>query len=141
MPDGTGLPPGQGTVEQGRAVYARRCAACHGPTGVEGPFDVLVGRLENDGFPFGDGGREVSTIGNYWPYATTVFDYVRRAMPFDAPGSLGDDDVYAVVALLLSWNELLPPEQPLNAESLAAVVMPSRDRFVMDDRSGGAIVR
>lgn len=141
MPDGSGLPPGQGTVQRGEVVYARTCIACHGPTGKEGPFDVLVGRVADDGFPFGDAPGTGTTIGNYWPHAPTVFDYVRRSMPFDAPGSLRDDDVYSVVALLLHWNDLIPSDAVVDARYLSSVDMPAADRFVMDDRSGGPVVR
>ncbi len=138
-PDGVGLPPGSGTAEQGAAVYAERCQSCHGPTGVEpnplGP--VLVGRIAGDSFPFGTDPRARATIGSYWPYATTVFDYVRRAMPFDKPGSLTDQEVYALTAYLLWRNELIGKDDVMDATSLTAVRMPSRDRFVPDDRTGG----
>jgi len=140
-PDGRGLPPGEGTVARGRVVYAARCLACHGATGREGPYDVLVGRVPGDAFPFANDPRIPSTVGNYWPYATTVFDYVRRAMPFDAPGSLPVNDVYSVTALLLFWNNLVPEGIVLNRSSLPAVEMPARDRFVRDNRTGGPVVR
>ena len=87
-PDGAGLPPGRGTPADGAPIYAARCAGCHGKTGKEGPNDVLVGRLPGDAFPFARDPRAPKTIGSYWPYATTVFDYIRRAMPPDTPGSL-----------------------------------------------------
>ena len=141
MPDGAGLPEGSGTVADGETLYQAKCIACHGPTGVEGPWDVLVGRVPNDEFPFGDGGRVPLTIGNYWPYAPPLFDYIRRAMPFDAPGSLSDGEVYDVVALLLHWNDLLDPDARLDAATLSQIQMPARDRFVMDDRAGGREVR
>lgn len=140
-PDGTGLPEGAGTVAEGRVVYAARCAGCHGPTGTEGPNDLLVGRLPNDAFPFATDPRVRLTIGNYWPYATTLYDYIRRAMPFDAPGSLQAEEVYSLVALLLYWNEIVPETATLNRETLPAVRMPSRDRFVPDNRTGGRVVR
>lgn len=136
FPDGTGLPPGRGTVAEGAAVYARTCAACHGVTGVEGPDDVLVGNEPWDDYP---GTR---AIGGYWPYATTLFDYVRRAMPQTAPGSLTPDETYAVVAWILHRNELIPEDAVMDATTLPAVVMPARDRFVPDDRlEGGTRVR
>lgn len=141
MPDGTGLPEGAGTVQQGESVYSSRCVACHGPTGTEGPFDVLVGRLPGDSFPFGTDPRARSTIGSYWPHAPIVFDYIRRSMPFDAPGSLTDTEVYSLVALLLHWNDLIPADAVVDAQYLAGVTMPAAGRFVMDDRVGGSTVR
>lgn len=136
-PDGAGLPPGQGSVAQGRDVYLSRCLACHGLTGTEGPYDVLVG-----GGPWGDSGPpRRRTIGNYWPYATTLFDYITRAMPQNAPGSLTASETYAVIAWLLARNGILGEDAVLDAGSLPAVVMPARDRFVPDDRRGGPEVR
>lgn len=140
-PDGTGLPPGSGTVELGSTIYAARCAACHGPTGIEGPDDHLVGRIEGDAFPFGSDPTQTRTVGNYWPYATTLFDYIRRAMPFDTPGSLRADEVYSLAAYLLFLNEIVPRDAVMDAETLPAVVMPARGRFVPDDRRGGPEVR
>ena len=133
-PDGVGLPPGQGTAADGAPIYAARCASCHGRTGKEGPNDVLVGRLPGDAFPFAKDPRAPKTIGSYWPYATTVFDYIRRAMPPDKPGSLRDDEVYGLVAYLLSLNELIAPDAVVDATSLPKVKMPARDRFVPDTR-------
>ena len=98
MPDGEGLPEGRGGTLEGRAIYEARCQSCHGEAGQGGPFDPLVGRVEGDGFPFGLDPSAPRTIGNYWPWATTVFDYTRRAMPMDRPGSMSDDEVYAVTA-------------------------------------------
>ena len=133
-PDGAGLPPGRGTSADGAPIYAARCAGCHGKTGKEGPNDALVGRLPGDTFPFARDPRAPKTIGSYWPYATTVFDYVRRAMPPDAPGSLADSEVYGLVAYLLFLNELIPADAVIDAASLPKVTMPSRDRFVPDTR-------
>ncbi len=136
-PDGVGLPPGRGTVAEGATVFTSRCVACHGPTGSEGPFDMLVG-----GEPWGS--REAprrKTIGNYWPYATTLYDYIRRAMPQDAPGSLSADETYAVIAWLLARNGIVHDDVVMDAASLPAVVMPAHGRFVPDDRRGGAEVR
>ena len=133
-PDGAGLPPGRGTFADGAPVYAARCAACHGKTGKEGPNDVLVGRLPGDAFPFARDARAPKTIGSYWPYATTVFDYIRRAMPPDTPGSLKDDEVYGLVAYLLVLNELVPADAVIDAASLPKVKMPARDHFVPDTR-------
>jgi S-disulfanyl-L-cysteine oxidoreductase SoxD len=133
-PDGAGLPPGRGTAADGAPVYAARCAGCHGKTGKEGPNDVLVGRLPGDAFPFARDPRAPKTIGSYWPYATTVFDYIRRAMPPDAPGSLKDEEVYGLVAYLLAMNELIPQDAVIDAASLPKVQMPARGHFVPDTR-------
>jgi len=133
-PDGVGLPPGRGTAADGAPIYGARCAACHGKTGKEGPNDVLVGRIPGDAFPFAKDPRAPKTIGSYWPYATTVFDYIRRAMPPDRPGSLHDDEVYALVAFLLAQNELIPPDAVIDAASLPKVRMPAHDHFVPDTR-------
>jgi S-disulfanyl-L-cysteine oxidoreductase SoxD len=126
-PDGAGLPPGQGSVEQGAALYASACAACHGDRG-EKPLSPTL-RLA--------GGRgtlatpdAVLTIGSYWPYATTLFDYIRRAMPFSAPQSLTPDQVYAVTAYLLRLNGIVPDGTVLDAGTLAQVRMPNRDGFI-----------
>jgi len=145
-PDGHGLPPGNGSPAQGAAVFAAKCAACHGPTG-EGqsgappagvpPAPKLIGRDPREGFPFGQDPKLVKTVGNYWPYATTVFDYVRRTMPLTAPGSLTNNEVYAVVAFLLAQNEIIDRNAMLDSASLVAVKMPARDKFVLDDRKGG----
>ena len=116
------------------ATYAARCAACHGKTGKEGPNDALVGRLPGDAFPFASDPRAPKTIGSYWPYATTVFDYIRRAMPPDKPGSLRDDEVYGLTAYLLSLNELIPADAVIDAASLPKVKMPAHDHFVPDTR-------
>ena len=142
-PDGAELPAGRGSVSRGAMVYGAKCASCHGVLG-EGmapAYPRLVGRDPRDGFPFGRDPKLDRTIGNYWPYATTLFDYVRRAMPFLTPGSLTNDEVYAVTAYLLARNEIIRPDATLDAESLKAVRMPARDRFVRDDRRGGAEVR
>lgn len=143
MPDGTGLPPGKGTVTEGRTLYQNKCAVCHGPTGVEGPNDRLVGRQPRKGFPFGRDAKYLSmrTIGNYWPYATTLFDYVRRAMPQTAPGSLSDDEVYALVAFLLHQNEIIPENVVIDRQNLPEIEMPARNRFVVDNRRGGNEIR
>jgi cytochrome c len=135
-PDGVGLPPGRGTPAEGAPIYAARCAACHGKTGKEGPNDVLVGRLPGDAFTFARDPRAPKTIGSYWPYATTLFDYIRRAMPPDQPGSLGDEEVYGLVAYLLSLNELIAADAVIDAASLPKVAMPAHDHFVPDSRGG-----
>lgn len=140
-PDGAGLPPGRGTVAQGKAVYAAKCAACHGEAGRNGPFDALAGREPRRGFAFGRDPSLVRTVGNYWPYATTLYDYVHRAMPWTQPGSLEPDEVYGLVAYLLFLNEIVPESVVLDAATLPKVVMPARDRFVRDNRRGGREIR
>ena len=128
-PDGEGLPAGGGTAAEGRALYDARCAACHGPTGQEGPDDRLAG---GQGSLAGDGARK--TVGSYWPAATTLWDYVNRAMPFNQPGSLAPDEVYAVVAYVLYLNDLVGEDDPVDADTLPRVEMPNRDGFVPDAR-------
>jgi S-disulfanyl-L-cysteine oxidoreductase SoxD len=127
--DGTGLPPGSGTVGHGRDVFAAQCAACHGDNGEGGVGDRLVG---------GQGtlatSNPVRTVGSYWPYATTLFDYVRRAMPQNAPESLSNDDVYAVSAYILNLNGLLGADATLDAKSLPSIKMPNQEMFVGDPR-------
>ncbi|MDX1394397.1 MAG: c-type cytochrome [Gemmatimonadota bacterium] len=139
-PDGVGLPPGSATVTEGLEVYAARCAVCHGVDGTGGPNDVLAGRLPDDGFPFATDAAPY-TVGSYWPYATTLFDYVRKAMPFDAPGSMSDLEVYGAVAAVLLFNDLVDDDAVVDADLIASLRMPSRDRFVPDDRTGGPVVR
>ncbi|HZI82878.1 MAG TPA: cytochrome c [Casimicrobiaceae bacterium] len=133
MPDGRGLPPGSGSAEQGKAVYEQQCAACHGPNLQGGIGDKLIGGrgslVNNDPTK-----APVKTIESYWPYATTIFDYVKRSMPFNAPDSLSDDQVYAVTAYILSEARIVPPDTVLDAKSLAAVKMPNREGFIADPR-------
>src|SRR6185295_3354273 len=121
-PDGKGLPPGSGTVAQGKQVFAENCAACHGDAGVGGIKDRLVG---------GQGtlasAAPLKTVGSFWPYATTLFDYVHRAMPYQAPGSLSNDDTYAVAAYILQLNGILPADGKLDRDTLAKIKMPNRD--------------
>ena len=140
-PDGTGLPPGRGTAARGAMVYAAKCAACHGAAGRNGPFDALVGREPRAGFPFGRDPSLVRTVGNYWPYATTLYDYIHRAMPWMWPGSLEPDEVYGLVAYLLFLNEIVPEHAVLDAGTLPRIVMPAHDRFVRDNRRGGREIR
>jgi len=120
MPDGAGLPPGRGTAAQGQPIYVDQCASCHGETGVEGPIKPPVG--PNEAFD--------KPAGRYWPYATTLFDYIRRAMPFPAPKSLSDDEVYAVTAYILYRNGLVAKDDVVDASNLADVKMPNRDNFI-----------
>jgi S-disulfanyl-L-cysteine oxidoreductase SoxD len=124
-PSGAGLPPGRGDVRQGEAIFADKCASCHGAKGEGKPMDRLVGGLGTlrDKKP-------VKTVGSYWPYATTLFDYVRRAMPLNAPQSLTADQVYAVSAYLLFLNGIVPQDAALDADNLAKIKMPNRDGFV-----------
>ena len=137
MPDGTGLPPGRGTVAAGAAVFATKCAFCHGEAGQGGlpaTGEVLVGT--QPWFELGNprllGSR---TIGNYWPYATTLYDYINRAMPFPEPGSLTPTEVYSVTAWLLWMNEIIPENLVLDQRTLPAVRMPALDFFVPDPRT------
>jgi len=141
-PDGVGLPSGSGRPADGERVWVAQCSACHGPTGREGPNDRLIGREPREGFPFGaDRSAGPRTVGNYWPYATTLFDYVTRAMPQNAPGSLTADETYAVIAWILARNEIVPEDAVMDASSLAAVRMPAAGRFVPDNRRGGPELR
>jgi S-disulfanyl-L-cysteine oxidoreductase SoxD len=124
-PDGVGLPPGSGTAIKGVAVYEQKCQACHGAKGAGQPNDRLVG---------GQGTlaskAPVRTIGSYWPYATTVFDYVRRSMPYIQPQSLTDDEVYAVTAYLLNLNGIIGENDVIDARTLPKVRMPNGDNFI-----------
>ena len=127
--DGNNLPPGSGTVSHGSEIFDEQCAACHGARGEGGIGDQLVG---------GQGtlatSKPVRTVGSYWPYAPTLFDYIRRAMPQNAPQSLSNEEVYAVSAYILHLNGLLPAEATLDAKSLSAIKMPNRNMFSGDSR-------
>ena len=137
-PAGAGLPAGQGTYEQGSQVYAAKCAVCHGVNGEgNGANPRLIGSEPRQGFPFGKDFKIPKTIGNYWPYATTLYDYVHRAMPLPAPGSLTPDETYAIVAYLLAENQVVPRSAVMDAETLPTVRMPAQPHFVSDDRTGG----
>ena len=129
-PDGAGLPAGSGTPQQGEQVYLAKCLACHGEKGSGKPNDQLVGGRET----LGPGQAPVKTVGSFWPYATTVFDYVRRAMPLNDPKSLRDDEVYAVVAYILWLNGVVAENDTMDAQTLPAVRMPNRDGFVRFSR-------
>lgn len=123
-PDGRGLPPGSGTAALGGPIYRQRCARCHGADGEGGSGGTLVGRGSlTDPDPD-------QTVGNYWPYATTLYDFIRRSMPMDAPATLSDDDVYAVSAYLLHLNQIVGLEDRLDADSLPRIRMPNRDGFI-----------
>lgn len=128
MPDGTGLPAGSGTPAAGRVVFEQKCMACHGAEGKGGPNDQLVGGQGTLATP-----GPVKTIGSYWPYATTVFDYIRRAMPFVQPQSLSNDEVYAVTAYLLNLNGIIGDDTVVDAKSLPKIEMPNADGFVWSD--------
>ncbi len=124
-PGGAGLPAGRGDVRQGEAIFAEKCASCHGAHGEGKPMDRLVGGMGtiHDMKP-------IKTVGSFWPYATTLFDYVRRAMPLNAPQSLTPDEVYAVSAYVLFLNGIVPQDATLDADNLARINMPNRDGFV-----------
>jgi len=129
-PDGGGLPEGSGTVAEGRTVYAARCASCHGPSAEGGG----VGAALAGGAGTLATARPLKTVGSFWPYATTVWDYVNRAMPFDQPGLLKPEEVYAVVAFILNLNGIIAEDAVMNASTLPAVRMPNRDGFIADPR-------
>jgi cytochrome c len=124
--DGSGLPPGRGDVATGRAVYEAQCLACHGEEGAGTPNDRLVG-----GHGTLDSLQQVRTIGSFWPYASTVFDYIRRAMPFTTPQSLSDDQVYALTAYILYMNDIIDESDVIDARTLARIEMPNADGFVL----------
>jgi cytochrome c len=128
-PSGEGLPSGRGTVQQGAAIFAAKCAMCHGATGTEGPQDRLVGGRNTLATE-----KPVKTVGSYWPYATTLYDYIQRAMPFNAPQSLSSDEIYSVIAWLLYQNGIVEEGTIIDARTLPAVTMPNRDGFVPDPR-------
>jgi cytochrome c len=129
-PDGRGLPAGSGSAQQGQAIYVARCASCHGPTGREGPNDILVG---------GQGSlatsRPLKTVGSYWPYATTLWDYINRAMPFQRPHSLTANEVYGATAYVLWLNGIVGEADVLSQDTLPKVTMPNRNGFTGDDRA------
>jgi cytochrome c len=128
-PEGHELPEGSGTAKDGAQVYEVRCKECHGEEGVGGDHAALIGnpaQLKET--------PPVKTVGSYWPYATTLFDYTRRAMPFEEPGTLTADQVYAVTAYILHLNGLVGEDDVMDRESLPQVVMPNRDGFVRDPR-------
>jgi len=131
-PDGGGLPDGSGTVAAGRELFTAQCSRCHGPNGEGGVGATLVG---------GQGtlrtARPLKTVGSYWPYATTLWDYINRAMPFDQPGLLKPSEAYAAVAYILNMNGIIREDQVIDAKSLPKIVMPNRDGFIPDPRPKG----
>jgi mono/diheme cytochrome c family protein len=124
-PSGAGLPKGSGTARLGLQVYEQKCVACHGAKGAGKPADVLVGGVGSLASK-----TPLRTVGSYWPYATTLFDYVRRAMPIANPLSLSDDEVYAVSAYVLFLNGIVAEDAQMNAQTLPQVKMPNRDGFL-----------
>jgi len=128
-PEGRELPPGRGTVERGKVVYVEQCTRCHGATATEGPEMPLVGGIGSL-----NTAKPLKTVGSYWPYATTLFDYINRAMPFDRPTVMTADDVYAVTAYLLNLNGIIKTDDVMDAKSLPGVRMPNREGFVSDPR-------
>ncbi len=124
-PDGKNLPEGKGNAAQGAKIFALQCAACHGPEGIGGSADPVVGEVGSlaDEYP-------EKTVNSYWPYATTLFDYIRRAMPIDRPFSLSADEVYALSAYILSQDGIIDAELDLTEKNLAQVTMPNRDGFI-----------
>jgi len=135
-PDGKGLPVGLGIASKGKLIFDTKCVACHGAGGIGGPNGSLVTNK-----PPNTTGRKEKTIGNYWPYATTVFDYIRRAMPFNAPGSLSNEEVYHLTAYLLTANDIIDDKTVINAQTLPKIEMPARNSFIPDDRKGGPEIR
>jgi cytochrome c len=137
-PDGKGLPAGQGDVLKGKVIYTSKCMACHGNNDtdlskIKLPAPLLISDTLAKSRP--------KAIGNYWPYATTLFDYIRRTMPYNQPGSLTDNEVYSITAYLLYANKIIKQNQLLNAKTLPGIVMPAKKLFIMDDRKGGPEVR
>jgi cytochrome c len=124
MPDGTGLPAGGGTSAKGAPIYAQKCAHCHGEHGKGGVNAAVVG-----GAPI-KGMDSTKTVANFWPYATTLFDFIRRSMPWQQPRSLSDDEVYALTAYILAMNKLIGEQDEMNARTLPKVRMPNRDGFI-----------
>lgn len=125
LPDGDGLPEGSGTAATGEALYEDNCLACHGAAGRDGVNDRLAGGLGTI-----HSGMPVKTVGSYWPYATTLFDYIRRAMPFQAPGSLTNNELYALTAYVLYLNEIVAIDTKIDSTTLPDIQMPNRDNFI-----------
>jgi cytochrome c len=128
-PDGTGLPPGSGSVSSGRDLFAAQCARCHGPNGEGDVGPRLVGGRGTLRSP-----RPLKTVGSFWPYATTLWDYINRAMPFDHPGTMTTDEIYGATAYVLYLNGIVKEQDVLNQTTLPQIKMPNRDGFVVDPR-------
>ena len=128
LPDGTNLPAGSGTAAQGAKLYVDKgCSLCHGPNGKGGPNPTLVGNPSLTA----DGIASTKTIANFWAWPTTLFDYIRRAMPWTSPHTLSDDEVYALCAYLFAANNLIPEDEVMNAQTLPKVKMPNHDNFII----------
>jgi cytochrome c len=140
-PDGQGLPDGKGSAIDGAKVYAAKCQSCHGANGQGGSADRLVDRESGKNWDFATNAKLVKTVGNYWPYATTLYDYTYRAMPFMQPGTLTPDETYSLVAYILALNKIIPEDAVMDRATLPKVQMPARDRFVIDNRKGGKVVK
>ncbi len=134
LPDGSNLPPGKGSVKEGEAIYAEKCQMCHNEQGKGQPADRLTGGIGSLATP-----QPIKTVASYWPYATTLFDYIRRAMPVTHPHSLNDHEVYALVAYILSIDGIVKKDAVLDAKSLPKIKMPNRDGFI--DESAKARMR
>lgn len=135
MPDGRGLPAGTGHIKTGLLIYQSKCVSCHG-NGDKTSLELPGGPLYMD-----QPTEKTKTIGTYWPYATTIFDYVRRAMPYNAPGSLNNQEVYDLTAFLLFANKVIPENAVINQHTLPKIVMPAKKRYVTDNRRGGNEIR
>jgi S-disulfanyl-L-cysteine oxidoreductase SoxD len=133
QPGGTGLPTGAGTPAQGARIYAEKCAQCHGPDGKGGVAGVTTAPLAPlvGGDPITDISAATKRIANFWPYSTTLFDYIRRAMPWQQPMTLANDEVYALTAYILALNKLIGENDTINAQALPKVRMPNRDGFIV----------
>lgn len=133
LPDGRGLPTGSGTIAQGKQIYAGKCASCHGQKLEGGLGDRLIGgrgTLVNDD----PKKAPIKTVESYWPYATTLFDYIKRTMPFYSPGSLTNEEVYSLAGYILSQGNVIKNDEPITSENLAKILMPNRDGFIPDHR-------
>jgi cytochrome c len=135
-PDGEGLPAGTGLVSRGRLIFQNKCERCHGKNGIDGPFGSLVTIAVKDTVKT-KSGRSEKTIGNYWPHATTVYDYIQRAMPYDKSGSLTSTEVYDLTAFLLHANGIIDSTKTITEKTLPQIIMPAKHQFVPDDRKGG----
>ena len=140
-PDGKGLPEGKGNAAEGAKIYSAKCQSCHGANGQGGSAERLVDRESGKNWDFATNPKLVKTVGNYWPYATTLYDYTYRAMPFMQPGTLTPDETYSLVAYILALNKIVADDAVMDKTTLPKVVMPSKDRFVMDNRAGGKVVK
>jgi len=129
-PDGAGLPPGEGTPAQGARIFADKCAQCHGPDGKGGVAGVFSAPLVGSD-PITDIAASMKRIANFWPYSTTLFDYIRRSMPWQQPMTLANDEVYALTAYILALNKLIAENDTINAQTLPKVRMPNRDGFIV----------